>query len=47
MMPEVPITGTVALFMMAKYMTMLDIGCDKEMRDTQVTEDGALNLDSI
>ena len=47
MMPEVLITGIAALSMKAKYMTMWDIVCDKEMLDTQVTEDGALNFDSI
>ena len=46
-MPEVLITGTAALSKKAKYMTMWDIVCDKEMLDTQVTEDGALNFDSI
>ena len=47
MMLGVPITGIVALFKRAKYMTMLDIVYDKEMLDTQVMEGGALNLDSI
>ena len=47
MMQGVPITGIAALFMKAKYMTMLDTVCDKEMLDTQVMEGGALNLDSI